>query len=413
MLVRQRLSRIFFLGKFFDYPVALNWNTVSNLGLVRMIKIGWSYLLARLVPIKPEKSLEDFLINRFGRELYKTFFKDYTEKVWGMACAQISAEWGAQRIKGLSISRALLNIIKSWRVKTDDLKQKQVETSLIQKFLYPKLGPGQMWQEVAKKIEALGGEIHLNHEVVALAGEASSKIEAVSVRDSRTGEVKEVRGDYFFSTMPVQELIAKLTPLAPEIVRQVAQGLMYRDFVTVGLLMDKMKLGDNQTGRLKDNWIYIQEPQVKLGRLQIFNNWSPYLVADQATTWLGLEYFCTEGDELWTKSDEQFMADAVEELVTIGMIDSSDVIDRTIVRVKKAYPAYFGSYDQFAVIREFTDGITNLFLIGRNGMHKYNNQDHSMLTAMRAVDNIIEGIESKANIWSINAEQEYHEQKSS
>jgi protoporphyrinogen oxidase len=226
MLVRQRLSRIFFLGKFFDYPVALNWNTVSNLGLVRMIKIGWSYLLARLVPIKPEKSLEDFLINRFGRELYKTFFKDYTEKVWGMACAQISAEWGAQRIKGLSISRALLNIIKSWRVKTDDLKQKQVETSLIQKFLYPKLGPGQMWQEVAKKIEALGGEIHLNHEVVALAGEASSKIEAVSVRDSRTGEVKEVRGDYFFSTMPVQELIAKLTPLAPEIVRQVAQGLI-------------------------------------------------------------------------------------------------------------------------------------------------------------------------------------------
>jgi protoporphyrinogen oxidase len=415
MLIRRRLSRIFFLRKFFDYPVALNWNTISNLGLVRMFKIVFSYLKVKVLPKKEEKSLEDFFINRFGKELYLTFFKDYTEKVWGVPCVEIAPEWGAQRIKGLSISKALLHFIKQIFSSKSSIEQKNIETSLIQQFLYPKLGPGQMWEEVAKIVKEQGAKVYLNNKVVGLKL-ANNKITEVKIKNIITGEIKIQTGDYFFSTMPVKELIESLEPPAPAEILTLAKGLMYRDFITVGLLLKKLKI-QNETNIkasysiVPDNWIYIQEPDVKIGRLQIFNNWSPYLVKDPNTVWIGLEYFCNEGDELWNKTDLEFIRFAIDELTKIGIIEKENVLDSTIVRVKKAYPAYFGTYDKFDVIKKFTDAIENLFLIGRNGMHKYNNQDHSMLTAMVAVENIINGVKTKDNIWSVNTEQDYHESK--
>jgi len=415
MLIRQRLSRIFFLRKFFDYPVALNFNTISNLGLVRMVKIGCSYIKTKFFPIKHEKSLEDFFINRFGKELYLTFFKDYTEKVWGVPCSEIDPEWGAQRIKGLSISKALVHLLKQTFSSKSSIAQKNIETSLIQQFLYPKLGPGQMWEEVARIVQEEGAEVHINHKVVGLTLSGNRIIEA-KVKNLTSGEIKTQSGDYFFSTMPVKQLIENLQPTPPPEVLKVASGLMYRDFITVGLLLKKLKI-QNETNIkttnniIPDNWIYIQEPDVKIGRLQIFNNWSPYLVKDPNTVWIGLEYFCNEGDELWTKPDSEFIQFAIAELAKIGVIEKQNVLDSTIVRVKKAYPAYFGTYADFEVVKKFTDTIENLFLIGRNGMHKYNNQDHSMLTAMIAVENIINGVKTKDNLWNINTEQDYHESK--
>jgi len=413
LLIRKRLSRIFFLKKFFDYPIALNSNTIYNLGLVRMFKIVLSYLTVKIFPIKREKSLEDFFINRFGRELYLTFFKDYTEKLWGVPCSEISPEWGAQRIKGLSISKAVFHYLKQIISGKSSLSQKNVETSLIGQFLYPKFGPGQMWDEVSDIVKERGGEIYLNHEVVGLKS-SENKIIEVTVKNIQTGEIKSQAGDYFFSTMPVKELITALNPAAPVEVSDVARGLVYRDFITVGLLLSELKIKNKTNLKttnnlIPDNWIYIQEPEVKIGRLQIFNNWSPYLVKDQKTVWMGLEYFCNEGDELWQKSDSDFISFAIDELVKINVIEKAKVLDSTIVRVKKAYPALFGSYDRFNIIRNFVDQFENLFLIGRNGMHKYNNQDHSMLTAMVAVENIINDIKTKDNIWAVNAEQDYHE----
>jgi protoporphyrinogen oxidase len=413
MLIRERLSRIYYLRKFFDYPVALNATTIRNLGPVRIFKIGMAYLKARVRPIKPEKSLEDFMINRFGTELYETFFKDYTEKLWGVNTSDIDPSWGAQRIKGLSIGGAVMHALKKpFQRGSKGIGQKDTETSLIERFMYPKYGPGQMWEVVARMVEERGGKVHMMHSVNELAV-TDGKISSATIVDQKTGEAKIVTGDYFFSTQPVKELIANLAPYAPEEIKHVSDGLMYRDFVTVGVLLTRLDLpeGVGPTNLVPDNWIYIQERSVKLGRLQIFNNWSPYLVADPNTVWLGMEYFCTEGDELWSKSDEEFFDFAIKELDSIGIIDLKDVLDGTVVRVKKTYPAYFGTYDRFDEVREFVDRYPNLFLLGRNGMHRYNNADHSMLTAMTAVDNIIAGREDKSNIWSVNTESEYHEEK--
>ncbi|MBP7821762.1 MAG: NAD(P)/FAD-dependent oxidoreductase [Saprospiraceae bacterium] len=410
MLLRNRLSRIFYLKKFFDYPLSINVQTISNLGISRLIKIGFSYTYAKAFPIKQEKTLEDFIINRFGKELYKTFFKDYTEKVWGIPCNQISSAWGQQRIKGLSITRAIMHALRKQRGSQRGVKQ--VETSLIERFLYPKFGPGQMWEATTDFITKNGGEVHLNHEVVAIQ-KSGEKLTSVTCKDKISGEQKILQADYVFSTMPIKDLINALTGDAvPKQIFDLANGLRYRDFITVGLLVNKMKMGSEERPNIvPDNWIYIQESEVKLGRLQIFNNWSPYMVSSEDKVWLGLEYFCDEGDELWSKKDEDFKAMAIQELEKIGMIDSKDVLDGCIIRVKKAYPAYFGTYQQFDVIKDYIDSIQNLFLIGRNGMHKYNNQDHSMLTAMTAVDNIVNNIDGKENIWNINTEEEYHEEK--
>lgn len=415
MLIRRRLSRIFFLRRFFNYPVSLNLNTFLNLGMVRAIKIFLSYVKVRLFPIKHEKSLEDFFINRFGKELYLTFFKNYTEKVWGVPCSRIKPEWGAQRIKGLSIAKTFKHAIKEILSKDKSLSQKGIETSLITQFMYPKFGPGQLWEEVAWIVKQKGGEIYRKHRIIGLNYHDSRIVEA-EIEDCSSGEVKTVEGDYFFSSMPVKDLIQAFKKNVPEEVRQVADGLIYRDFMTVGLLLRKLKIKNETKIKtinkiIPDNWIYVQERDVKLSRIQIFNNWSPYMVKDENTVWIGLEYCCTEGDELWNKPDDDLTKFAIDELAKIEIIEKGDVLDSTVIRMKKTYPAYFGAYERFHIIREFVDNFENLFLIGRNGMHRYNNMDHSMLTAIVAVENIIKGITTKNNIWAVNAEEEYHEER--
>ncbi len=417
MLVRSRLSRIFYGGRFYNYPVTLEASTIKNLGPLRMVKMGASYAKARIRPL-PEKSLEEFYVNRFGRELFNTFFRDYTEKVWGVPCSEIAPDWGAQRVKGLSVSKAIGHAVKKQLSKkpSKDISQKDTETSLIEYFLYPKLGPGHMWETVAKIVQDKGGEVVKNH-VVTKVHANKGKIAAVDVLDTKTGQPKRVKGEYFFSTMPVKELIAAFEGVKPsKSVREVAEGLPYRDFITVGLLMKNLKIHNETQHKTKnnvvpDNWIYIQEPGVKVGRLQIFNNWSPYLVKDWARVWIGMEYFVNEGDYLWNMSDKEMAAFGIDELASINIIDKADVIDSTVIRVKKTYPAYFGTYGRFDEIRKFTDKFENLFLLGRNGQHKYNNQDHSMLTAIEAVNNVRSGRKDNDNVWNINVEKEYHEQK--
>jgi protoporphyrinogen oxidase len=411
MLVRQRKSRIYFLRKFFAYPIQLTSDTLRNLGVKRVLRIGFSYLKTLLFPPKRVENLEQFFISRFGKELYLTFFKSYTEKVWGVPCEQISAEWGAQRIKGLSIKNTLLHLAKKLGRRSSDLRQKDTETSLIEQFLYPKLGPGQLWEVVADKVKALGGEILTRQEVTSIHTD-KGRITAVSVRGP-DGLERQVTGNYFFSTMPIKELVNELQAAVPAHVREVSSNLQYRDFITVGLLVKKLSVKDreNPTGRIQDNWIYIQEPDVLAGRLQIFNNWSPYMVKDPDTVWIGVEYFCYETDSMWNLPDSEMASLAGRELERIGIIESQDVTDFKVIRMPKTYPAYFGVYNRFEEVRSYLDAFPNLFLVGRNGMHKYNNQDHSMLTAMTAVDNIIEGRTDKSNIWAVNTEMDYHEEK--
>jgi protoporphyrinogen oxidase len=432
MLVRPRKSRIYYLRKFFDYPIKLSGTTVSNLGPVRMAKIGVSYVMSRVKPIKEEKSLEDFLINRFGRELYLTFFKSYTEKVWGTPCDKISAEWGAQRIKGLSLTTAVKHFVRKTFARKPksadgkDIAQKGTDTSLIERFLYPKFGPGQLWEHVAEKVVAMGGEIHMGWKVVGIEVEGDRVVAVNAANDA--GEARRFAGDYFLSTMPMRDLVRALKVDVPANVREVSEGLEYRDFITVGVLANKLDVVEPEGGLggstlggstlggstlIKDTWIYIQEPDVLLGRLQIFNNWSPYMVADPTKVWIGLEYFCYETDPLWSMQDDALKTFAAGELEKIGILRTAEVLDAHVVRVPKTYPAYFGTYDRFAELRGWTDGFENLFLVGRNGMHKYNNQDHSMLTAMAVVDGIAVGHVDKAAVWGINSEQEYHEEKKS
>ena len=361
------------------------------------------------------------MINRFGRELYLTFFKSYTEKVWGTSCSAISAEWGAQRIKGLSLTTAVKHFVKKSLMRRGaggDVAQKGTDTSLIERFMYPKFGPGQLWEHVAELVKERGGEIHMRTKVVALdvvPGDAAPRqIAGVTATDA-LGQRQSFMGDFYFSTMPMRELVQAIAAsgyAVPADVREVSEGLEYRDFITVGLLADRLKVKEAGGGLLRDTWIYVQEPDVQLGRLQIFNNWSPHLVADPEKVWIGLEYFCYETDYLWKMDDEALKRFAIAEVVKIGILSADAVLDGHVVRVPKTYPAYFGTYARFDELREWTDSFENLVLIGRNGMHKYNNQDHSMLTAMTAVDEIATtGRVDKAKLWGINTEQEYHEEK--
>jgi protoporphyrinogen oxidase len=413
MLVRSRLSRVLFTGRFFTYPIALSLDTVRKLGVLKTILIGFSYLRSAAFPIRPEKTLEDFYINRFGRRLYGMFFQSYTEKVWGVPCTEISAEWGAQRVKGLSLFKALANIFQSvLQSRRTDIAQKDKETSLIENFLYPKFGPGQMWDEVAARVKAGGGEILTGWQVDRIERQYNGWIAAIWATSPETGERRRFAGDFFFSSMPVKDLIAAFDPPAPPEIQEIAGGLIYRDFIMVGLLCRRLSVRERlEGGRIKDNWIYVQEPGVQVGRLQIFNNWSPYLVSDPDTVWVGLEYFCNETGELWKKPDAGLAQLAREELRQLQFVEPEDVLDSTVIRMPKAYPAYFGSYDRFGKIIAYTDGFENLFLVGRNGMHRYNNQDHSMLAAMMAVDNIVQGVRSRDNLWRLNTEMEYHEEK--
>ncbi|MDR1331293.1 MAG: NAD(P)/FAD-dependent oxidoreductase [Tannerella sp.] len=407
MLVRRRVSRIFFLRRFFDYPISLKPATFMNMGLWRTLRAGMDYAGARLHR-RPETSLENFYINHFGKTLYRLFFEDYTEKVWGVHPSRLGADWGSQRVKGVSVSAVLRDMLAKRFG-----RKRRTETSLIEQFMYPKYGPGQLWETVADEVGQGGGEIHLQSEVKKIHVEGSR---VVSVDVERDGRTENVACDYFLSSMPVCDLVAAIEGISvPADVRRIAAGLPYRDFITVGLLVKRMKAGSGgraqvDGNRTPDTWIYIQERDVKIGRLQVFSNWSPYLVEDYANTvWLGLEYFCAEGDAMWQMTEEEFIRMAVDELVKIDIVDRGDVLDAVQVKVRKAYPSYFGTYYELDGVKRFLDGLENLFCIGRNGQHRYNNMDHSMLTAIEAVRNIREGRTDRSNVWNVNTEEEYHE----
>ncbi len=402
--VRPRKTRILYGGEFFDYPVGLSPSTLRKLGARKVLRIAGTYLASVLFPIRPEKTLEDFFLNRFGREMYETFFKAYTEKVWGVPCRELSAQWGAQRIKGLSVVSALSHAIR--KVAGGALSGKGVETSLIEQFLYPTYGPGHLWERVAGKVSALGGDIRMGTDVTAINA-AGGRITDVTLRDA-SGEVT-LRCDYLFSTADIKQLVGML-PRAPLAVKSISKELQYRDFITVGLLLEEKPL-EKDGAAIMDTWMYIHENGVKVGRVQFFHNWEPHLVATPGHGWIGLEYFCTEGDALSRRSDPELISLASEELEKIGLRQNIKVLDGTVIRQPRAYPGYFGAYEQFSEVQEYLDSIPNLFPIGRNGMHRYNNQDHSMLAAMESVDMIVQGRSDKSALWKINAESEYHESR--
>lgn len=412
MLQRPRLSRIYFRRNFFPYPIGITLSVAWRLGFVNTALIGVSYIKAQLFPRRDETYLDSFFVNRFGERLYETFFRGYTEKVWGVPCSEIRADWGAQRVKGLSLTRALAHALKDLFSSDFKKKQEERETSLITRFFYPKFGPGQMWETVAGQVAAAGGEIRHGMRVDGVRM-VNGRVVSVTVVDEESGAKEEIACDYFISTMPVRELMAAIEPAPPAPVLDVARGLRYRDFLTVGLLLRKLHVsvrGAAARPMVEDNWIYVQDAGVQVGRIQLFNNWSPYLVADRSdTVWIGLEYFVDEGDALWKSGDDDLVTLAARELETIGFALASDVIDGCVLRMPKAYPAYFGTYERLDEVRRFVTAIPNLFCVGRNGMHRYNNQDHSMLTAMMAVDNIVAGRDDDSALWDVNLEMVYHE----
>jgi protoporphyrinogen oxidase len=388
-LKRPRLSRIYYHGKFFHYPLR-PFNALFGLGLGNAILIVLSYLWSRIRPIAPEVSLEDWVSNRFGRRLYRIFFKTYTEKVWGIPCSTIGAQWAAQRIKGLSLWTAVISMILKPRGPA------KIKT-LTEEFEYPRHGPGMMWERFRREVELRGGRVELNTAVTRLE-HRDGRVTSVGIR--RDGQETRMPADSVLSTMPLRDLVRALDPPAPSEVRAAAERLKYRDFLTVALVVDAVDL-------FPDNWIYVHDPSVKLGRIQNFKNWSPDMVPDPTKTCLGLEYFCFEGDGLWTMTDEALVELGRRELATLGLADPSTVNDGTVVRVPKAYPVYDEGYeDALATVRAYLERIGNLQVAGRNGMHKYNNQDHSMVTAMLAVQNL-QG--DHVDVWAVNAEDEYHE----
>lgn len=405
MLNRRRVSRIYFGGSFYDYPISLKWSTIRNMGFITTLRAGFSYLYACIRKL-PETSLENFYINRFGKVLYSMFFESYTEKVWGRHPSSISADWGAQRVKGLSILALLKNILQRILPKS----KRAVETSLIEEFSYPKFGPGQLWETVCDEVISRGGEVRLGTKATSFVCE-SNRISAVVCGD------ETIPCDLVLSSMPLRSLVQGL-PDVPGDIQRIATGLPYRDFVTVGLLVERLQI--RNTTNLKtlgdivpDCWIYVQDRSVKLGRVQIFNNWSPYMVQDPLhTVWIGLEYFCAEGDDFWSLSQEDCIALAVRELARIGIInEDTAILNSCRERVAKAYPAYFDTYDEIEKLKTYLDGFDNLICVGRNGQHRYNNMDHSMATAFEAVNNIRNGVTNRENVWGVNTEQSYHEKK--
>ena len=393
MLKRPRLSRIYYGGKYFDYPLK-PVNALRGLGVVNAVRIVLSYVWSRIRPVTPEVSFEDWVSNRFGRRLYETFFKTYTEKVWGIPCHTIGAQWAAQRIKGLSLWTAVVNML----FRRFSQPKSAVIKTLIEQFDYPRLGPGQMWEAFEKQVTAMGGVVALQSDVERLIVEGGR---VVAAEYRRNGQIEHVDVEAVISTMPLRQLVSSISPPAPAEVRAAAARLNYRDFLTVALVID-------QEDVFPDNWIYIHDPGVKLGRIQNFKNWSPDLVPDPSKTCLGLEYFCFEGDGLWTMTDAELVALGRREIGLLKLADPAKVIDGTVVRMPKAYPVYDQGYEQaLGVVRSWIDGIANLQVAGRNGMHKYNNQDHSMMTALLAARNIL-GL-GTYDPWKVNTDAEYHE----
>ena len=428
MLKRHRVSRIYWNKHFLDYPISLSAGTLKAMGFKLTMVAGFSYLKS-MVHKLPEDNLENFYINRFGRKLYSMFFEGYTEKLWGRHPSEISADWGAQRVKGLSIMGVLKNAFQKLLPKKRD--NSEVETSLIEEFWYPKYGPGQLWETVESNCENAGVKVVTDAKVIEVR-QQNGHISSV-VTEAADGTRTEWNADQFVSSMPVKDLVEAIdaagadteaaatgSKAAPEAVTEVAEGLPYRDFVTVGLLVNHLKL-ENTTDIptlgnppiVPDCWIYVQDPGYKVGRIQVFNNWSPYLVKNvDDTVWIGWEYFCEEGDTFWNMSEEDAVKFAISELMRMGVIEKpEDVLDSHRERVKKAYPAYFDTYDRIDEVIDYLDGFGNLYCVGRNGQHRYNNMDHSMATAIEAVDNIKSGKATKENVWSVNTDQSYHEEK--
>lgn len=410
MLTRNRVSRIYFDDKFYDYPISLKFETFKNMGLIKTIQVGLSYLRSILFKL-PEDNLENFYINRFGKKLYSMFFEYYTENLWGRHPSEIDASWGAQRVKGLSISAIIKDIFR----KIFKLRNRKVETSLIEEFKYPKLGPGQLWEVTTEKIIELGGIIHKNSKVIKIHKNKLGELEGVTY--TKDGKEHVLGGDYIISSMPIKDLVAGMNDV-PDNIKEIAAGLPYRDYMTLGVLVPNLNL--KNTTKIKtlnnivpDCWVYVQDRRVKLGRFQIYNNWSPYMIEDvENTVWIGLEYFVNEEDEYWNMSEEQFSELGTNEMIKIGLITSADeVIDTHMEKVKKAYPAYFDTYKDIDELITYLNSIENLYCIGRNGQHRYNNIDHSMCTSFEAVKNIVNGIKTKDNIWNVNTEKEYHESK--
>lgn len=415
MLVRNRITRIYYGKKFFDYPVSLNMAMIKNLGFFKLCYAGLSYIKACIFKRK-ENSLEDFYINRFGKVLYSMFFRDYTQKVWGRKVSDISADWGSQRVKGISISAVLKDMFR----KLFGTKNKNnTETSLIESFYYPKLGAGQVWDVMAKRIEQFGGSIKKNTFVKNI-NMKNGKIHSVTVISS--GKEEEIFLDKLISSMPIKDLINSLNgQKVPNNILKIANGLPYRNFMSVGLLLKKLNL-KNETkiktigNIIPDSWIYVQDSEVMMGRLQVFNNWSPYLFKDKKDiedkVLITLEYFCDDGDKYWNMSDNDFIDFAVKEAIKMNLFDSKDdVISSNRIKIDKAYPAYFDTYDKIDLVIKYLNKIDNLYCVGRNGQHRYNNMDHSMITGMETANNIINNKKDKSNIWNVNTEKEYHEIK--
>lgn len=408
MLMRHRVSRIYFLEKFFDYPISLKWETLKNMGFITTMQVGFSYLAAVLHK-RPEDNLENFYINRFGRKLYSMFFEYYTENLWGRHPSEIDASWGAQRAKGLSIMAVIRDVLG----KIFKKKNRKVETSLIEEFKYPKLGPGELWDVTAEEIEKLGGTIIKEAKVTKIHKNENNLL--TSLTYEKDGKEVTIDGDIIISSMPIRDLVEGMNDVPAE-PKRIAKGLPYRDYMTLGVLVKKLNL-ENKT-KLKtvnnivpDCWVYVQDRNVKLGRFQIYNNWSPYMIKDlEHTVWLGLEYFVNEGDEYWNMTEEEFSKIGISEMIKLGLIDSEEeVLDTHMEKVKKAYPAYFDTYNEIDTLVDYLKTIDNLYCVGRNGQHRYNNIDHSMMTSFEAVDNILSGRKNKDNVWSVNTEKEYHE----
>ena len=410
MLRRHRVSRILFMDKFYDYPISMKKETFTNMGFVNTMKCGFSYLAAMIHKL-PEDNLENFYINRFGRKLYSMFFEYYTENLWGRHPGEIDASWGNQRVKGLSVGADIKEVLGKFFNKRD----RKVETSLIEEISYPKHGPGQLWDVTAGEVKKMGATILMNSQVTKLHKDKFNKITGVTyIAD---GEEKELEGDIVISSMPLKDLVAGMNDV-PKKEADIAKGLPYRDYMTLGVLVKKLNLKNKTDIKTMGNivpdcWVYVQDRKVKMGRFQIYNNWSPYMVKDiENSVWMGLEYFVQENDKYWNMADSDFSDFAVDEMVKLGLINSKDdVLDSHVERVKKAYPAYFDTYDEIGTLIEYINMIPNLYCVGRNGQHRYNNIDHSMCTSFEAVKNIKNGIKDKSNIWAVNTEEEYHEEK--
>jgi protoporphyrinogen oxidase len=398
LLQRPRSSRIYYRGQFYSYPLK-PFEALSKIGLLESSRCVLSFLAARLNPTRDPKTFEEWVVNQFGRRLFRIFFKTYTEKVWGMSCREISADWAAQRIKGLSLGGAIKSAL---RANPHSQDRAQVVRSLIDTFRYPRLGPGMMWETCAENVRGLGGEIFLGRRVVGSRYDAATSLWTVTAR-TPDGKREEYCGEHLISSMPMQQLVAQISPRVPETVIRSGELLRYRDFLTVGLIV-------RERNRFNDNWIYIHDPDVKVGRVQNYKSWSPEMVPDANYCGYGLEYFCFEGDGLWTMADADLLALAKRELQQVGLAAAEDVVDGCVMRQPKAYPVYDDDYKRHVdLIRQALDArYPNLSLVGRNGMHKYNNQDHAMMTGMLAARNILAG-EKKYDLWAVNEDCEYHE----